>query len=69
MRFLLLKDKTVEAEQLLKKIAETNKREYPSDYHPSESKIYSKEQRKGSPLDLIRTKKMFHITISLFFIS
>ncbi|XP_020916871.1 solute carrier family 22 member 15 [Exaiptasia diaphana] len=49
-------------------IAKTNRREYP----PGETLdglVFTKEQRKGNFFDLIRTRKMLHITVSVFFIS
>ncbi|KAK3751158.1 hypothetical protein QZH41_015477 [Actinostola sp. cb2023] len=67
IRFLLLKDKTAEAEKTLRKIAKINGREYPNE--PLNNFVFNKEQRQGSILDLVRTKKMLHITVSLFFIS
>lgn len=68
MRFLLLKGKTKKAEKILKAIAKTNRRAYPHDQE-LETLSYTKEQKKGGFLDLFRTRKMCHLTVSVFFLS
>ena len=61
-RYLLLKGKVTETEEILRGIAATNKKEYPEepllDLH-AEGKV----QALGDVRDLFRTKKMLHRTL------
>jgi len=61
-RYLLLKGKVAETEEILREIATTNKKEYPNEplFNPSAD---GKVQNLGDVRDLFRTKKMLHRTL------
>ncbi|XP_078378344.1 organic cation transporter protein-like [Oculina patagonica] len=61
-RYLLLKGKIADAENVLRKIAATNKKEYPEE-PLSNPKAQGKVQSMGNVLDLFRTKRMTHRTL------
>ena len=61
-RYLLLKGKVTETEQILRRIAATNKKTYPEEplVDPNAD---GKLQDLGDVRDLFRTKKMLHRTL------
>ncbi|XP_020616372.1 organic cation transporter protein-like isoform X1 [Orbicella faveolata] len=61
-RYLLLKGRVTETEDVLRDIAAANKKEYPDEllYNPSAD---GKVQKMGDVRDLFRTKKMLHRTV------
>ena len=61
-RYLLLKGKVAETEEILREIATTNKKEYPNEplFNPSAD---GQVQQMGDVRDLFRTKKMLHRTL------
>lgn len=61
-RYLLLKGKVTETEEVLRDIAAANKKDYPEEplYNPSAD---GKVQSMGDVRDLFRTKKMLHRTL------
>lgn len=61
-RYLLLKGKLSETEEILREIAATNKKKYPEEplYNPCAD---GKVQQIGDIRDLFRTKKMVHRTL------
>ena len=61
-RYLLLKGRVTETEEVLRDIAATNKKDYPDEplYNPSAD---GKVQKMGDVRDLFRTKKMLHRTL------
>lgn len=61
-RYLLLKGKVTETEEVLRDIAAANKKDYPEEplYNPSAD---GKVQNMGDVRDLFRTKKMLHRTL------
>ncbi|KAK3740890.1 hypothetical protein QZH41_013408 [Actinostola sp. cb2023] len=60
-RYLILKGKINEAEQVLRHIAKVNKKEYPTE--PLHDPTQDGEQKLGDIRDLFRTKKMIHRTL------
>ena len=61
-RYLLLKGKVTETEQILRRIAATNKKTYP-DEPLVDPNADGKLQDLGDVRDLFRTKKMLHRTL------
>jgi hypothetical protein len=60
-RYLILKGKVKETEGILRKIAQVNKKEYPTE--PLSDPTTQGEQKLGDFRDLFRTKKMIHRTL------
>ena len=61
-RYLLLKGKVTETEEMLRGIAATNKKEYPEE-SLLDLRAEGKVQALGDMRDLFRTKKMLHRTL------
>lgn len=61
-RYLLLKGKVTETEEILRGIATTNKKEYPEE-PLLDLRAEGKVQALGDFRDLVRTKRMLHRTL------